>query len=102
MIIHVENVDQKATITIKGRFDLSKQRYFHEAYDPLLRQAGLKVLEIVMNEIEYFDSTSLGMLLLLRESAQERGKEIQLSKPSPTVAQTLEIANFNRLFSIAW
>lgn len=102
MIIHIEHAGQKAILKIKGRFDIYKLRHFQAAYEPLLQQTELQVLEIEMSDIHFFNSSSLGMLLQLRENAREEGKTVQLSKPSQAVAQTLGIANFERLFAIAW
>jgi anti-anti-sigma factor len=53
-----------------------------------------------MEGIEYLDSSALGMMMLLRERSQAVGKTVVLSKPSSTVAQILDIANFSKLFTI--
>lgn len=102
MKIQVEIVGVKATMKVNGRFDFSREGSFHVAYESLLRQKELQVLEIDMSDVGFFDSSSLGMLLQLRERAHEEGKVVHLVKPSRTAAQSLEVANFDRLFSIAW
>lgn len=89
-----------AKIQLDGRFDFSVHRSFKEAYDPLLRQQGVHSMEIDLRNVEYLDSSALGMLLLLRERAEAEGKAVVLSRPNPTVAQILDIANFGKLFTI--
>ena len=89
-----------AKLHMKGRFDFDVHRSFKEVYDPLLHQKGINSMEIDLGDVEYLDSSALGMLLLVRERAEAVGKHVILSRPSPTVAQILDIANFKKLFTI--
>ncbi len=89
-----------ARIEMNGRFDFNLHRAFKDAYDPVLSHGKVLSLEIDLSKVEYLDSSALGMLLLLRERAQTAGVTVVLCKPSSTVMQILEIANFNKLFTI--
>lgn len=100
MDIKVTTEGTVAKLHMKGRFDFNVHRSFKEAYDPLLHQNGINSLDIDLGEVEYLDSSALGMLLLVRERAEAVGKPVVLSRPSPTVAQILDIANFKKLFTI--
>jgi len=53
-----------------------------------------------MSKLDYLDSSALGMLMLLNERAKAVSKSIALVCPSDVVKQVLEVANFNRLFTI--
>lgn len=100
MDIRVTTNESSATLVLGGRFDFNSHRTFREAYDPLLKQKGIANLEINLAGVSYLDSSALGMLLLLRERADSEGVTIVLSRPSITVAQILEIANFGKVFTI--
>jgi len=100
MDIKVTIAGSVAKLHMKGRFDFNVHRSFKEAYDPLLNQNGVSSLEIDLGEVEYLDSSALGMLLLVRERAEAQGKPVVLSHPNATVAQILDIANFKKLFTI--
>jgi len=89
-----------ATINIVGRFDFNVQKDFKNSYDPMLSNAAVGVIEINLAGIDYLDSSALGMLLMLRERATAVGKNLKLCKPSPSVMQILEVANFGKLFRI--
>lgn len=89
-----------AKLHMKGRFDFNVHRSFKAAYDPLLHEKGINTLEIDLSEVEYLDSSALGMLLLVRERAEAEGKHVVLARPSSTVAQILDIANFKKLFTV--
>jgi HptB-dependent secretion and biofilm anti anti-sigma factor len=100
MSINVTVIGSTATISIIGRFDFNLQREFKEAYGPLLNNAAISALEVNFAGVDYLDSSALGMLLMLRERIEAVGKSLKLCKPSNSVAQILEIANFTRLFTI--
>lgn len=100
MDIKVTTDGSVGKLHMKGRFDFNVHRAFKEAYDPFLQQNGINSLEIDLGEVEYLDSSALGMLLLVRERAESAGKHVVLLHPNQTVAQILEIANFRKLFTI--
>lgn len=100
MDINVTIEGAVARLRMDGRFDFSLHRAFKEAYEPVFGKGGIQSLEIDLGRVEYLDSSALGMLLLLRERAQVARVSVVLCKPSPTVMQILEIANFNKLFAV--
>lgn len=100
MQINVDTVGNTTTIHLNGRFNFDSHREFRGAYDPHLSNTTVSNLEINLSKVEYLDSSALGMLLMLRERAQAANKKLTLCKPSPSVAQILDIANFSRLFEI--
>lgn len=100
MQISISNVNDTTVVRLAGRFDFNEHRGFKAAYEPLLQQDGVRRIEIELSGIEYLDSSALGMLMLMRERTQAAGKTVVLSKPSETVAQILDIANFGKLFTI--
>lgn len=100
MQITVDTVGNTTTIHLDGRFNFDSHREFRGAYDPQLGNSAVSNLEIDLSKVEYLDSSALGMLLMLRERAQASNKKLVLRKPSASVAQILDIANFSRLFEI--
>ena len=89
-----------ATIQMTGRFDFNVQREFKEAYDSLINNSAVGVIDVNLSGVDYLDSSALGMLLMLRERSSAAGKSLKLSKPTPGVEQILEIATFAKLFTI--
>src|ERR1035438_6649568 len=90
-----------AVLNLGGRFDFNAHREFKEAYSSLLAESSIQSMEVNLSSVEYLDSSALGMLLMLRERAQTANKQISLSHPNPTVFKILDIANFNKLFTIS-
>ncbi|MGV6851648.1 MAG: STAS domain-containing protein [bacterium] len=87
-----------ATINISGRFDFAIQRDFREAYRSV-PTAAQYVLDF--GQVDYLDSSALGMLLLLREHAGGDSAKVSLIKVSPGIKKILSIANFEKMFSIS-
>ncbi|PIV87375.1 MAG: anti-anti-sigma factor [Hydrogenophilales bacterium CG17_big_fil_post_rev_8_21_14_2_50_63_12] len=89
-----------ATLKLGGRFDFHSHRDFRSAYDKILDTNTVREIVIDFGEVDYLDSSALGMLLLLREKADGASKRVVLAGLQGTVKQVLEIANFGKLFSI--
>lgn len=95
----IEN--SKAKLIINGRFDFSTHRDFREKYEAILGAPGVRELAVDLHEVNYIDSSALGMLLLLREKAAAKQIDMKLVNTQGSVRQVLEVANFGRLFNIA-
>lgn len=96
----VERSDGKFKIRLQGRFDVSSHRVFRDSYAAGLGAQDVREFEIDLNNVEYLDSSALGMLLMLREKAQASNQTVSLANCSGTVKQILDVANFGRLFSM--
>lgn len=100
MQIAVEKKGDTARLILSGRFDFSSHREFRRACDEALQAEGIKEIEADFNRVGYLDSSALGMLLLLREKANNVNLQVSLSNCKGIVQQVLEVANFQKLFTI--
>ena len=94
-------VDKIVKIKIDGRFDYYCHQDFSEAYKDLPSLAQHKFL-IDLSRVVYMDSSSLGMLLLLRERAGGERSDIALLGANSEIKKILEISNFKKLFKVGW
>lgn len=101
MDINVTNVNGCATLRLQGRFDFNAHREFREAIDNALRLADVKQIQIDLGGVDYLDSSALGMLLMLRDRAKGASRAASLANARGAVKQVLDIANFDRLFTIS-
>jgi len=90
----------RAVLNLNGRFDFHSHRDFRSAYEAVLEVAEVRDFEINFRQVDYLDSSALGMLLLLREKAEAAGKNVALAGLQGMVKQVLEIANFGKLFTV--
>lgn len=100
MQAQVHTLEGKSVIRLTGRFDFNAHRVFREAYEQNLREKEVRELEVDLGGVEYLDSSALGMLLMLREKAQQSDKSVALVNCRGAVRQVLDIANFGRLFAL--
>jgi anti-anti-sigma factor len=100
MNVSVNQENGRARLSLKGKFDFTCHRGFKQAYEDAF--AGGDVLEVVvdMREVEYLDSSALGMLLLLRDKGKAVGKPVSLANCNGTVRDVLRVANFDKLFTL--
>lgn len=99
MHINVHNDGNNVVIAMSGRFDFNAHREFRNASDEALKSGGGEIV-VDMGHVEYLDSSALGMLLLLREKANSSNRKLSLLNCKGIVQQVLEVANFNKLFTI--
>jgi anti-anti-sigma factor len=101
MQITIEKKGEFARLVLNGRFDFSSHREFRNASDEALQTPEIKGIEVDFSRVEYLDSSALGMLLLLREKAQNANLKVSLTNCTGLVQQVLDVANFQRLFTIS-
>ncbi len=90
---------QGSTLTIKlsGRFTFSLYKEFAAAYKNLAEMP--ERVDVDMRAVEYVDSAALGMLLSMRNYFGPE-KKITLQQANETVRKILEIARFDKKFSM--
>ena len=92
--------ERRAIVRLAGRFEFSVHREFRETVDAVLQNGDIDSVVIDLAEVDYLDSSALGMLLMLRDRATAARKGLSLANPRGMVKQALEIARFEKLFSI--
>ena len=86
------------TINAPARIDITAHKEFGEAYKDKLGPVSSCVVD--MAEVEFMDSSALGMLLMFRERAVAENVEITIANCSPGINKILSMANFDKLFKI--
>lgn len=87
-------------VSLSGRFDFNRHRDFRAACDALLENSAVQLVRVDLGQVDYMDSSALGMLLMLRDKVVAGHKQIELANVQGSVRQVLEIANFGKLFRI--
>lgn len=100
MQITTHSTDNQTTLVLHGRFDFHTHRDFRCAYEQPLENQQVQGIVIDLAGVEYLDSSALGMLLLLRERAESQGKSVTLARMHGIVKQVLDVANFDKIFSM--
>ncbi len=85
-------------IKVSGKFDFGVHNEFREAVK--LAETGPKQIEVDLAGTDYMDSSALGMLLVLRDKIGGDKSAIRIKNARAEVKKILEIANFDKLFSL--
>jgi anti-anti-sigma factor len=94
--ITISAAGDQVSIAVTDKFDFQLYDEFRASY---AETAGIGVTYLVdLVDIEYLDSSALGMLLLLREHAGGEASDIEITQASPEVRKILDVANFGKLF----
>jgi len=91
---------KRAVAHLSGRFEFSARREFRDVLDTALQNKDIEEVVVDLADVDYVDSSALGMLLMLREKANSVKKRLALANPRGIVKQTLDIAHFEKFFSI--
>ena len=100
MLVTINKTTQQTVIRLKGRFDYDARRDFDAATQIAMNEAAGEI-QINLMEVEYMDSSALGMLLVLRDKATASGKTVSLAECQGFVKKILDFANFQKLFQTA-
>ncbi len=100
MNIQTSSTDAQSTMRLNGRFDFNAHKVFRETYQQLLDDKA-KAIVLDLSQVDYLDSSALGMLLQFKEKADMRGTKISLHNCSQLAKDVLAIANFDKLFEIS-
>ncbi|GAB1393969.1 anti-anti sigma factor HsbA [Rhodocyclaceae bacterium] len=98
MQIDSVNLPTHVLVRLTGRFDFSTRERFIAYIKETIARAEAPEIQIDLAAVVYIDSSALGMLLMARDLARQHEKEVTLANPQPLVRQTLETAQFSRLF----
>lgn len=101
MIVSTQISGDIGQVSLAGRFTFECHRAFKEATDPFLEDSTVLNIHLNLAPVEDMDASSLGMLLVLREKAELKGKNLTLLNPAPCAIAIIESLHFEKLFTIA-
>ena len=89
-----------AVIRLTGRFDFNGHREFRACYEGALSDPAVRKVIVDMKAVDYLDSAALGMLLLLKQSAEKLSLPVALHNCTGLVREIIDVANFGVLFEM--
>ena len=90
--------DDTATLALAGQFDYNAYAEFKSCEEAIFETQGVRQIVVDLNKLDYLDSSALGILLLLRERAQEHNVEVVLRAAQGVAREIIDIAHFERMF----
>ena len=85
-------------IKLPSRFDYSCHKSFSDSYGVLLESSAVKNLILDFSQVEYIDSSALGMMVLVQKKFQGKNRVVQIKGAKGATFEILRMANMQKLF----
>lgn len=86
-------------VSLSGKLTFSDNAAF-QSLTQMQSEHQVQQIDILLNNLDYIDSSGIGMLLVLKEKCDEIGATMTLSQPKGQVAKILRIACIDRVIPI--
>ncbi len=96
MEFSVRQQNDSQHVVMQGQFNFSDNQKFKEIIALVDTDANKIILN--MESITFVDSAALGMLLVLRDEAETKGKKVAIHHPKGQVKTVMEISKFDQIF----
>ncbi len=87
-------------VAVEGELAFATAMDFRAAIVETITSSPAMGIEVDLGQTSYLDSSGLGVLLTAREMARKVQKEVVLTHCRGEVRNILQVARFDRLFSI--
>lgn len=85
-------------VRLPSRFDYSYHRQFGDQYTPLIDSAVCKEIVLDFSQVEYLDSSALGMMVLLQKKASGHAIKVKIKGARGATDEILKMANMQKIF----
>ncbi len=86
------------TLRLPSRFDYSYHRQFSELYNPVVENAQCTQIILDFSQVEYLDSSALGMMVLLQKKAAGNAIKVKIKGARGATDEILKMANMQKIF----
>ncbi len=88
------------TLQLPERFDFGYHSEFTEQYQTKLADENVTAITLDFSRVGYLDSSALGMMVMFQKQAKSQNVPVKIKGANDSAKEILQIANFDRLFSI--
>lgn len=95
----VSVADDEAVVAVKGELDFHSAPKLREQIIELLG-GGVRTMVIDLGELEFIDSSGLGVLVAGLKRMRDREGKFLLRSPSPRTAKVLQVSGLDKMFPV--
>ena len=99
MNYEIMNTDESVEVQLQGRMEFTDHRLFRDLMGKISNYSQKKLIFNLSN-LEFIDSSGLGMLIIANNVARQNRVEFRLLRPREAVRRVLEVAKFNSIAPI--
>lgn len=86
------------TLRLPTSFDYSYHRQFSEQYNNFLESGTCREILLDFSQVEYLDSSALGMMVLLQKRAAAQQIRVRVKGARGATDEILKMANMQKIF----
>jgi anti-anti-sigma factor len=95
-----DRTDDTIVVKLAGQFDMAATFTLEPELERLTRETAPDALVVAMDDVEFMDSSALGLLLATRQRLQSEDVRFVVANPSPPVRRLLELTGAADVLSI--
>jgi HptB-dependent secretion and biofilm anti anti-sigma factor len=89
---------EELTLNLPSRFDYTYHTTFLAEYTSVLEGSDTNVLVLDFRQVNYLDSSALGMLVMLQKKYTAAEKKVKIKSARGATKEILTMANMQKLF----
>jgi anti-sigma B factor antagonist len=98
--IQVDTLGPSPLVRLSGDVDVESSLELTETLKAVLATTGTQPLVLDLTEVEFMDSSGLGVLVGVHQQAAVQGGTLILAGPHPRVAKILRITKLDKVFTV--
>ena len=99
MEIDVQENDVSISLKVYGDIEMIRIKAFKEKLSEIGEKAD-KDVEIDLSEVDYIDSSGIGILITLLRRQRNKGKKLIITKASPKVLEVFKLSSLLKIFKL--
>ena len=99
MNYHIQTNDNTLYVHFQGRLQFEDHKEFKDLIHDIIPAAKQKQIVFNLSQMDFIDSSGIGMILLAHETIKEQEKSFYLSSAQGQVKRILELTRINDLIA---
>lgn len=96
---NLENDQEQILIRLKGDLDVYSEEDFRDFIENNISPENKDII-IDIEELDYLDSTGLGMFMKIYNDNKEKGKKVKIINPKDNIKKLFEITDLTEIFEM--
>lgn len=99
MNIEINDIDNQVNVIVNGDIEMMTIKEFKEKLFDLGQNVD-KDVELDLSNVDYIDSSGVGVLISLMKLQKKKGKTLKIAKVSSQVMNVLQLSSLSDVFNL--
>ena len=98
---NITDENDKLVLDLSGDLDVYSEEEFKSLKEDEIETVNKDILIDIKN-LDYLDSTGLGMFMKIYKINEERGKKVKIINPKENILKLFKITDLTEIFEMVW